>query len=35
MTSRPTGTNVLHCDEKHLKDIRDIFNEVIRHTTAL
>ena len=35
MTSRPTGAHVLRCDEKHLKDIRDIFNEAILHTTAL
>jgi len=35
MTDRPTGTYVLRCDEKHLKDIRNIFNEAILHTTAL
>ena len=35
MIDRPTGAHVLRCDEKHLKDIRTIFNEAILHTTAL
>tara|TARA_A200000159_G_scaffold90910_1_gene84445 strand:- start:677 stop:1189 length:513 start_codon:yes stop_codon:yes gene_type:complete len=35
MTDRQIGTHVLRCDEKHLKDIRDIFNEAILQTTAL
>ena len=35
MTDKSIGTHVLRCDETHLKNIRDIFNEAILQTTAL
>ena len=35
MIEKPIVPHVLHCDEKHLKNIRDIFNEAILQTTAL
>jgi len=35
MIDKPSVPHVLRCDEKHLKNIRDIFNEAILQTTAL
>ncbi len=35
MIDKPSVSHVLRCDEKHLKNIRDIFNEAILQTTAL
>ncbi|GAG94461.1 unnamed protein product, partial [marine sediment metagenome] len=32
MTDKSIGTHVLRCDETHLKNIRDIFNEAILQT---
>lgn len=35
MTDHPVGRSVIACGERHLGEIRDIYNEAIKNTTAL